>query len=89
VPTQMRPALCELVVGLLSGADGHEATPGPGRRAKSPEFDLNALRTAARAKAPASAAYLVNEARCATVDLLGDTKATAAIVERRLRASGL
>jgi hypothetical protein len=34
-------------------------------------------------------AYLVDTARCATVDLLGDAKAVAAIVERRLRVAGL
>ena len=70
---------------LLSAAEGHEATQRRGRRAKAPGVDLNALRVAARAKAPAGAAYLVDEARCATLDLLGDSKAAAAIVEQRLR----
>jgi len=65
--------------------DGHEASPWRGKRAKSPEFDLNALRAAARAKAPASAAHLVDEAPCATVDLLGDSDRAAAIVELRPR----
>ena len=76
------------VVGLLPAAEGHEATQGRGKQAKSPDLDLDALRTAARAKAPAGAACLVDTARCATLDLLGDTKAAVTIVERRLRASG-
>ena len=77
------------VVGQLSAIDGHPAAQGRKGRARSSGIDLTALRTAARATAPAGAAYLVDEARCATVDLLGDGKAAAAIVERRLRASGL
>ena len=65
--------------------DGHEAAPRRGRHARSPEFDLNALRAAVRAKAPASAAYRVDEAPCSTVDPLGASDRAAAIVERRPR----
>jgi hypothetical protein len=73
------------VVGLLSAIEGHPAAQGRRGRARSSGIDLDALRRAGRAAAPAGAAYLVDTARCATVDLLGDTKTAASIVERRLR----
>jgi len=77
------------VIGLLSAIEGHPATQGRRGRARSAGIDLDALRRASRTTAPAGAAYLVDTARCATVDLLGDARAAAAIVERRRRASGL
>jgi hypothetical protein len=73
------------VVGLLPAIEGHPAAQGAKGRTRPSGIDLDAVRTAARAKAPAGAACLVAEARCATVDLAGDTKAAASIVERRLR----
>jgi len=76
------------VIGLLSAIEGHPAAQGRKGRAKSSGIDLEALRRASRATAPAGAAYLVDTARCATVDLLGDAKAAVTIMERRLRATG-
>jgi hypothetical protein len=61
--------------------EGHPPTPG--RRRK---LDLDALRAAARRQAPALAARLVDEARLATLDVIGDEAAAAAIAARRFRA---
>jgi hypothetical protein len=51
-----------------------------------PGLDLDALRSGARAQIPAVAAGLVDEARAATLDVLGDAAGTISIVARRLRA---
>jgi hypothetical protein len=48
------------------------------------EMDLDALRAAARARAPAVAARLVDEARAAALDAMGDTEGATAIAARRL-----
>jgi hypothetical protein len=51
-----------------------------------PGLDLDALRVGARAQAPAAAPRLVDEARAATLDVLGDVANAAAMVARWLRA---
>ncbi len=52
-----------------------------------PDLDLDALRSGARTTAPAVAAGLVDEARAAALDLLGDTEGATSIAARCLRAS--
>jgi hypothetical protein len=59
---------------------------GTSRRRRRPILNLGALRTAARSRAPALAAYLAETARAAALDLLGDSEGAAAIAERRLRS---
>ena len=51
-----------------------------------PDQDLDALRSAAGAQAPAVASRLVDEARAATLDVLGDTEGATSLAARRLRA---
>jgi hypothetical protein len=58
----------------------------PARRRS--KVDLEAVRSGARAQAPALAARLVDEARFATLDVLGDGAAASAIAARRFRADG-
>jgi hypothetical protein len=83
--------LLERAEGLAEIADqlaAMPATASPARRERRPkvrEFDLGALRKASRAQAARSAAVLVDSARCATLDLLGEGAAAVAILERRLR----
>jgi len=72
-------------VGLLWATPGQEAMKRGSKRAGSRLLDLDALRAVARAEAPAKAAHLADGARCATLDLLGDSKAANSILERRLR----
>jgi hypothetical protein len=52
-----------------------------------PGLDLDALRASARTQAPAVASRLVDEARTATLDVLGDTEGATSIMARRLRAT--
>jgi hypothetical protein len=52
-----------------------------------PGLDLDALRAAARTTAPTVAAGLVDEARAAALDILGDTEGATSIAARRLRAA--
>ena len=56
------------------------------RAAGSRSLDLDAMRATARAQAKVGAVYLVDMARAATLDLVGDSKGAAAIAEQRLRA---
>jgi hypothetical protein len=55
-----------------------------GRR-RRPQIDLCQLRSAALRRAPEGAAYLVNDARAAALDALGDTEGATTIAARRLR----
>jgi len=52
----------------------------------APDLDLEALRSGARAQALAVAARLVDEARAATLDVMGDVEGASSIAARRLRA---
>ena len=47
--------------------------------------DLDALRSGARTQAPALAAQLIEEARAAALDVLGDTESATSMMARRLR----
>jgi hypothetical protein len=51
-----------------------------------PDLDLDMLRASARTQAPTVAARLIEEARAATLDVLGDTEGATSIAARRLRA---
>lgn len=51
-----------------------------------PSLDLDALRSEARARAPTVASRLIDEARAATLDVLGDLTGATAIAAHRLRA---
>ena len=53
---------------------------------KPPGLDIDALRAQTRTRAPALAARLVDEARAATLDVLGDNEGATSIAARRLRA---
>jgi hypothetical protein len=57
-----------------------------GRR-RRPQIDLCQVRAAALRRAPEEAASLVDAARAAALDALGDTLAATKIAERRLRAN--
>lgn len=50
-----------------------------------PDLDLDALRSGARAQVPTMAARLVDEARAATLDVLGDSEGATSMAARRLR----
>ena len=50
-----------------------------------PDLDLDALCAAARTQAPAVASRLVDQARAAALDVLGDTDGVTSIAARRLR----
>jgi hypothetical protein len=50
------------------------------------DLNLDAVRFAARTQAPTAAARLVDEARAATLDVVGDADGATAMVARRLRA---
>ena len=65
---------------------GRRRMPGSAE-IKPPDLDLDALRSGARTQAPAVASWLVEEARTATLDILGDTGGATSIAARRLRAS--
>jgi hypothetical protein len=52
-----------------------------------PDLEFDALRASARTQAPAVASRLVDEARTATLDVLGDTEGATSIMARRLRAT--
>ncbi|OGN88096.1 MAG: hypothetical protein A2X23_10990 [Chloroflexi bacterium GWC2_73_18] len=73
-------------LAALGGSLAVSPPERPGRRGR-PELDLDALRTAARALAPAQAADLADLARAAALDLLGDADGAAALAERRLRTA--
>jgi hypothetical protein len=73
------------VYGLMSAEPGQEATKRGSRQARSGLIDLDAVRAAARAEAPARAADLTEQARCATLDILDDGNAADSILERRVR----
>lgn len=60
---------------------------GRGRSSRRPGIDLRQLRAAALDDAPDEAASLVDAARAAALDALGDTDGAATIAERRLRAN--
>ena len=76
--------LGDLVDVTAATVDGARRRRGraPGR----PQIDLHQLRAAALEGAPDEAASLVDAARAAALDTLGDTDGVAAIAERRLRA---
>ena len=57
-----------------------------GRSSRRPEIELRQLRAAAVDRAPEEAKSLVDAARAAALDVLGDTDGAATIAERRLRA---
>jgi len=59
---------------------------GPRRRQGRPQIDLRQLHAVARDRAPEEAATLVDAARAATLDALGDTAGAATITERHVRA---
>jgi hypothetical protein len=66
------------------------ATPDGARRHRGPSsrrstINLPQLRAAARSRAPEEATSLVDTARAAALDALGDTDGAATIAERRLR----
>ena len=73
------------VYALMSAEPRQTATKRVSKQARSGLLDLDAVRAAARAEAPARAADLVDEARCATLDTLGDWQAAHSILERRVR----
>ena len=52
------------------------------------DVDLDAVRSAARTQAPAVAAQLVDEARAATLEVVGDDEGATGMMARRLRAGG-
>jgi hypothetical protein len=58
---------------------------GTRRRRSAPGLSLDVLRSGARLQTPAVAARLVDEARAATLDVLGDIEGATAIVARRIR----
>ena len=62
---------------------------GTRRRRGRSQIDLHQLRAAALDRAPEKAAFLVDAARAAALDALGDTAGAATIVERRLRANAV
>ena len=62
---------------------------GTRRRRGRSQIDLRQLRAAALDRAPEKAAFLVDAARAAALDALGDTAGAATIVERRLRANAV
>ena len=72
------------VYGLMAAEPGQVVKRGS-KQARSGLLDLDAVRAAARAGAPARAAELVDEARCNAFDLLGDSEASNSILERRVR----
>lgn len=88
-------ALCEQTVQLAglgdvdavttARVDGARQRRGPSSR--RPAIDLRQLRAAARARAPEAATSLVDTARAAALDVLGDTDGAAMIAERRLRSN--
>jgi hypothetical protein len=72
------------------GGDLRPLTGGRRRAPRSaeiepPDLGLDALGAAARTTAPAVAARLVEEARAAALDILGDTEGATSIAARRLR----
>jgi hypothetical protein len=68
-------------VGITAGrVDGNR------ERRRRAHIDLRSLRAAALDRAPEQAASLVNAARAAALDALGDTAGAAMIAERRLRS---
>lgn len=69
------------VVGVGAGR-----VDGSRYRRRRTQIDLRQLRAAARDRAPEEAAPLVDAARAAALDLLGDTAGAARIAERGLRA---
>ena len=60
---------------------------GARRRRRRPQIDLRQLHAAARHRASEEGATLVDAARAATLDALGDKAGAATIAERRLRAN--
>jgi hypothetical protein len=75
----LRDALRPLIEGRRRAPRSVEIDP--------PDLDLDALRAAARTQAPVVAARLVEEARTAALDVLGDTEGATSIAARRLRAA--
>ncbi len=74
----LRDALRPLIHGRRRAPRSADIVP--------PDLDLDALGAAARTQAPAVAAGLVDEARAAALDVLGDTEGAGSLVARRLRA---
>jgi hypothetical protein len=72
-------------IGCVVGAVAATVDGAPRRRGR-PQIDLRQLHAAARHRAPVEAATLVDAARAATLDALGDKAGAATIAERRLRA---
>jgi len=91
-PTADWRRLQESVERLASLGDALQPLMAGRRRAprsaeiEPPGLDLDELRAQARTKAPALAARLVEEARAATLDILGDAGGATSIAARRLRA---
>lgn len=67
------------VVGATAGVEGGRQRP------RRPRIDQRQLRAAILRRAPQEAASLVDAARTAALDALGDTAGAATIAERRLR----
>jgi hypothetical protein len=85
------PRLRERVERLAGIGDGvgmtAERVDGNRCRRRRPHGDLSQLRAAARYRAPEEAAPLVDAARAAALDVLGDSDGAARIVERGLRSN--
>jgi hypothetical protein len=63
--------------------EGRRGAP-PSAEIEHPGRDLDAFRAAARTQAPAVTAWLVDEARAATLDVLGDAEGATLIAARRM-----
>ncbi len=75
--------LVELVVGLNTVAEGVRLRRG--RSSRRTEINLRQLRAAARARASEEATPLVDAARAAALEALGDTNGAATIAKQRVR----
>jgi hypothetical protein len=81
--TERLASLGDALRPLMEGRRRAPRSAGVG----APCLDLVALRSGARSRTPALASRLVDEARAATLDVLGDTEGATSIAARRLRAT--
>jgi len=77
--------LGDVVAGTAARIDAARHRRGPSSR--RPDIDLRQLRAAALDRTAEEAASLVDAARAAALDALGDTDGAATIAERRLRSN--
>jgi hypothetical protein len=82
---QRLAGLGDVVAGTAARVDGARHRRGPSSR--RPDIDLRQLRAAALDRTAEEAASLVDAARAAALDALGDTDGAATIAERRLRSN--